>query len=168
MPARAFVLFLKVFVRFGSTKIQLILADPDTALLHSSLPVAGVGSVRQEFVMANAIVIHPNAVLFPFRVSDEARIMIEEKSKNDQSPKDFFVRKLSLGIGSIAAAFYPRPITVRLGDFKSNNYLCLIGGEHFEPHEENPMIGLRGASRYLHPDLCRRLQFGMRGAALCS
>jgi pyruvate, water dikinase len=143
------VKFSYLFVR---TKIQLILADPDTALLHSSLPVAGVGLVRQEFVTANAIGIHPNAVLFPEQLSDDEKKMIAQKAENDHSPKAFFVRKLSEGIGSIAAAFYPRPVTVRLGDFKSNEYRRLIGGEHFEPDEENPMIGLRGASRYLHPD----------------
>ena len=130
----------------------MILADPDAALVHSSLPVAGVGLMRQEFLVANAIGIHPNAVLFPDRVSQEAREQIAERAKNYKSPKDFFIRKLSEGIGSIAAAFYPRPVTVRLGDFKSNEYCRLIGGEGFEPEEENPMIGLRGASRYLHPD----------------
>lgn len=134
------------------TKIQLILGDPDAALAHSSLPVAGVGLVRQEFVIASHIGIHPNAVLFPERVSKAANRMITERAKNDKTPKDFFVRKLSEGVGSIAAAFYPRPIIVRLGDFKSNEYRLLIGGENFEPVEENPMIGLRGASRYLHPD----------------
>jgi pyruvate,water dikinase len=134
------------------TQIKLILADPDAALAHSSLPVSGVGLVRQEFVVANHIGIHPNAVLFPDRVSEEARAIIADRAKNDPSPVDFFVRKLSEGIGSIAAAFYPRPIIVRLGDFKSNEYCRLIGGEGFEPNEENPMLGLRGASRYLHPD----------------
>jgi pyruvate,water dikinase len=134
------------------TEIKLILADPDAALVHSSLPVSGVGLVRQEFVVANAIGIHPNAVLFPDKVSEQAKEQIAERTKNDKSPKDFFIRKLSEGVGSIAAAFYPRPVTVRLGDFKSNEYRRLIGGEGFEPEEENPMIGLRGASRYIHPD----------------
>lgn len=134
------------------TEIKLILADPDAALAHSSLPVTGVGLTRQEFVVANHIGIHPNAVLFPDRISKEAANIIAEKTKNDPSPRHFFVRKLSEGIGSIAAAFYPRPIIVRLGDFKSNEYCRLIGGEGFEPNEENPMLGLRGASRYLHPD----------------
>jgi pyruvate,water dikinase len=134
------------------TKVQLILADPDAALAYSGLPVAGVGLVRQEFVVANHIGIHPNAVLFPEKVSEEALALIAEKSMNDPSPRDFFKRKLSEGVGSIAAAFYPRPIIVRLGDFKSNEYCRLIGGEQFEPNEENPMLGLRGASRYLHPD----------------
>jgi pyruvate,water dikinase len=134
------------------TKVQVILGDPDAALAHSSLPVAGVGLVRQEFVVANHIGVHPNAVLFPDRVSKEALELIRSKASNDKSPVDFFVRKLSEGIGSIGAAFYPRPVIVRLGDFKSNEYRRLIGGEGFEPNEENPMIGLRGASRYLHPD----------------
>lgn len=104
------------------TKIQLILADPDAALSHASLPVAGVGLVRQEFVVANHIGIHPNAVLNTMdfdKVSEQARAEILHRSRNDPSPEDFFIRKLSEGIGSIAAAFYPRPIIVRLGDFKS-------------------------------------------------
>jgi pyruvate,water dikinase len=117
-------------------------------------------------VVANHIGIHPNAVLFPDRVSKKDVEIIEERARNDASPADFFVRKLSEGIGSIAAAFYPRPIIVRLGDFKSNEYRSLVGGEGFEPKEENPMIGLRGASRYLHPDFkdafdleCRALRY---------
>ena len=104
-----------------TTKVQLILADPDAALAHASLPVAGVGLVRQEFLVANNIGIHPKAVLdvSSEKVSDEDRDEIIKRSKNDPSPKDFFVRKLSEGVGSIAAAFYPRPVIVRLGDFKS-------------------------------------------------
>lgn len=131
------------------TEVKLILGDPDAALSMSGLPVDGVGLVRQEFVVANHIGIHPMAVLQPEKVSQEDKDIITERSKNDESPKDFFVRKLSEGIGSIAAAFYPRPVLVRLGDFKSNEYRRLVGGESFEPEEENPMIGLRGASRYL-------------------
>jgi len=134
------------------TEIKLILGDPDAALSMSGLPVDGVGLVRQEFVVANHIGIHPMAVLQPENVSQEDREIINERSKNDKSPKDFFVRKLSEGVGSIAAAFYPRPVLVRLGDFKSNEYRKLVGGFSFEPEEENPMIGLRGASRYLSPE----------------
>jgi pyruvate,water dikinase len=134
------------------TEIKLILGDPDAALSLSGLPVDGVGLVRQEFVVANHIGIHPMAVLQPEKVSPEDRDIINARSKNDKSPKDFFIRKLSEGIGSIAAAFYPRPVLVRLGDFKSNEYRRLVGGESFEPDEENPMIGLRGASRYLSPE----------------
>lgn len=103
------------------TEIKLILADPDAALSHASLPVAGVGLTRQEFVVANHIGIHPNAVLNmnSDKVSDKAKREIMNLAKNDPSPKAFWLRKLSEGIGSIAAAFYPRPIIVRLGDFKS-------------------------------------------------
>jgi pyruvate,water dikinase len=149
-----------------NTKIQLILGDPDAALSHASLPVAGVGLVRQEFVVANHIGIHPNAVLKPELVKEAEWKLITEKAVNDASPEAFFIRMLAEGIGSIGAAFYPRPIIVRLGDFKSNEYCRLVGGMGFEPHEENPMIGLRGASRYLHPDFkesfileCRALSY---------
>jgi pyruvate,water dikinase len=140
------------------TKIQLILGDPDAALAHASLPVAGVGLVRQEFVVANHIGVHPNAVLFPEKVSPEARREIAARARNDASPTAFFVRKLAEGLGSIAAAFYPRPVLVRLGDFKSNEYCRLVGGAGFEPPKENPMLGLRGASRYLHPDFTDAFQ----------
>jgi pyruvate,water dikinase len=134
------------------TEIKLILGDPDSALGHASLPVKGVGLVRQEFVVASHIGVHPNAVLNMDIIPEKDKKEIERRALNDASPVDFFVRKLAEGVGSIAAAFYPRPVTVRLGDFKTNEYCQLIGGKMFEPHEENPMIGLRGASRYIHPD----------------
>lgn len=134
------------------TEIKLILGDPDAALSLSGLPVAGVGLVRQEFVVANHIGVHPKAVLHPESISPEDREIITERAKNDPSPKAWFTRRLSEGIGSIAAAFYPRPVLVRLSDFKSNEYRRLVGGENFEPDEENPMLGLRGASRYLSPE----------------
>jgi pyruvate, water dikinase len=121
--------------------------------------------VRQEFVTAGHIGIHPNAVLFPEKVSPEARALIKERAQNDASPEGFYIRKLSEGVGSIAAAFYPRPIIVRLGDFKSNEYRNLIGGANFEPEEENPMIGLRGASRYLHPDFKDAFELECRALA---
>lgn len=134
------------------TEIKLILGDPDAALSLSGLPVDGVGLVRQEFVVANHIGIHPKAVLHPELVSPVEQEIINERAKNDASPKAFFIRRLSEGVGSIAAAFYPRPVIVRLGDFKSNEYRRLVGGQNFEPVEENPMIGFRGASRYLSPE----------------
>jgi len=133
------------------TEIKLILGDPDSALNHAGLPVQGVGLVRQEFVVASHIGIHPNAVLNMGVLDEKERCIIMERSINDASPVKFFVRQLAEGVGSIAAAFYPRPVLVRLGDFKSNEYCQLTGGKHFELDEENPMIGLRGASRYLHP-----------------
>ena len=129
------------------TELKVILADPDNALnVASTLPVSGVGLVRQEFVVANHIGIHPNAVLFPENVNEDAKQKIAALARNDPSPEAFFIRKLSEGIGSIAAAFYPRPIVVRLGDFKSNEYWRLIGGEGFEPMEE---------VRWVSPQSCR-------------
>mmetsp|Transcript_7119 Transcript_7119/g.14002 ORF Transcript_7119/g.14002 Transcript_7119/m.14002 type:complete len:114 (+) Transcript_7119:739-1080(+) len=100
----------------------------------SSLPIASW--------VTNHKGIHPKAVLNPDLVNEKDWAIIEDRAINDDSPRDFFVRKLSEGIASIAAAFYPNNIIVRLGDFKSNEYCRLIGGEAFEPHEENPMIGM--------------------------
>ena len=132
------------------TEVKLILGDPDSALSHANLPVKGVGLVRQEFVVASHIGVHPKAVLNMDKISEEDRKEIMRRSINDPSPADFFVRKLAEGVGSIAAAFFPKPVTVRLGDFKSNEYCQLVGGRNFEPIEENPMIGLRGGK--LHFD----------------
>jgi pyruvate, water dikinase len=133
------------------TKLMLILADPDHALADSLLPVAGVGLVRQEFVAAEHIGVHPMAALHPERVDEAVRARMAELSRGYGSPAAMWEERLAEGIGTIAAAFYPRPVIVRLSDFKSNEYRRLLGGEPFEPHEENPMIGLRGASRYRHP-----------------
>ncbi|MEX1362035.1 MAG: phosphoenolpyruvate synthase [Nannocystaceae bacterium] len=133
------------------TKLMLILADPDRALDDARLPVAGVGLVRQEFVAATHIGVHPMAALHPDRVDAEARARIERLSRGYDDPAAMWEMRLAEGLGTIAAAFHPRPVIVRLSDFKSNEYRRLIGGETFEPLEENPMIGLRGASRYRHP-----------------
>ena len=132
------------------TKLMLILADPDQALADARLPVAGVGLVRQEFVAAG-IGVHPMAALHPERVDERTRARIEEAARGYASPAAMWEDRLAEGIGTIAAAFHPRPVIVRLSDFKSNEYRRLLGGEPFEPTEENPMIGLRGASRYRHP-----------------
>jgi pyruvate,water dikinase len=131
--------------------LMLILADPDRAFDHARLPVHGVGLVRQEFVIAQHIGIHPLAALHPERVAPEVREEIERRSRGFASPAAFWEQRLVEGIATIAAAFYPRRVVVRLSDFKSNEYRALLGGEPFEPVEENPMIGLRGASRYAHP-----------------
>ncbi len=133
------------------TKVMLILADPDLALEHAKLPVAGVGLVRQEFVAANHIGVHPLAVLHPEKLDEETRQRIERWSRGFPDPVECWISRLAEGIGMLAAAFYPRDVIVRLSDFKSNEYRRLVGGSPFEPVEENPMIGLRGASRYVHP-----------------
>jgi pyruvate,water dikinase len=134
------------------TKILVNIGDPDLALALSFLPADGVGLARMEFVIANHIRAHPMALLHPERIDDAAvRAEIAALARHHASGADFFVERLAEGVGTIAAAFHPRPVIVRMSDFKTNEYASLLGGRWFEPHEENPMIGFRGASRYAHP-----------------
>ncbi|MFT3931105.1 MAG: phosphoenolpyruvate synthase [Spongiibacteraceae bacterium] len=134
------------------TKLMVNIGNPEIALRTALLPSDGVGLARMEFIIAEHIKLHPLAALHPEKIDDEeVRIAIENLARNDVSPAEFFVRALSEGVGTIAAAFYPKPVIVRLSDFKSNEYAALLGGRWFEPREENPMIGFRGASRYAHP-----------------
>jgi len=124
-------------------------ADPDSAFQTSFLPVTGVGLARLEFIITNSIKVHPMALIHPEQIEDKRIVHeINELTAAYDKKTDFFVEQLACGVGMIAAAFYPRPVIVRLSDFKSNEYHNLIGGEYFEPAEENPMIGFRGASRY--------------------
>ncbi len=132
------------------TRIYLNLADPEQAFRLSFLPVDGVGLVREEFIITHEIGIHPMALVHPDRVDEGIRRQILEQTRGYPDPASFFVSKLSEGIARIAAAFHPRPVVVRLSDFKSNEYAGLLGGTAFEFSEENPMIGFRGASRYTH------------------
>jgi pyruvate,water dikinase len=132
------------------TRILANVGNPDQAFRLSFLPVDGVGLAREEFIIANAIGIHPLALLHPEKVDPEARRQIAERIRGYPDGATFFVEKLSEGIARIAAAFHPGPVIVRLSDFKTNEYAGLLGGEPFEPKEENPMIGFRGASRYAH------------------
>ena len=134
------------------TRIMLIAGNPDLAFHQSSLPNDGVGLARMEFIITDHIKAHPMALLHPERVEDEAeRRMLEALTRGYAHPADFFVERLAEGIGTIAAAFFPNPVIVRMSDFKTNEYAGLLGGRWFEPHEENPMLGFRGASRYAHP-----------------
>lgn len=131
------------------TEVMLILADPDMAYNYSSYPVKGVGLMRLEFVINNVIQIHPLALRHFDKLKDkEAKKQIEELTASYEEKHLFFVEKLAEGVATIAAAFYPREVIVRMSDFKSNEYANLIGGKEFEPDEENPMLGFRGASRY--------------------
>jgi pyruvate,water dikinase len=133
------------------TQIMLNLADPGTAFQWWRLPSDGVGLVRMEFVVSNHIKVHPMALVQYESLKDEtARRTIAELTKSYPDKREYFVDRLALGLGRIAAAHYPHPVIVRMSDFKTNEYASLIGGE-FEPIEENPMIGFRGASRYYSP-----------------
>ena len=133
-------------------KIMMNVASPDRAFSFTALPNEGVGLARVEFICSNVIGIHPRALLDYPDVPDDVKAQIEEKTAGYASPRDFFREKLAEGVASIAAAFAPKPVIVRLSDFKSNEYAHLIGGPAYEPSEENPMIGFRGASRYRSED----------------
>ena len=134
------------------TRMMVNLGNPDIAFKTSFLPADGVGLARIEFIVAEHIKVHPMALVHPERVGDaQVREEIARLTRSFSRPADYFVRQLSEGVATIAAAFYPRPVIVRMSDFKSNEYASLLGGHWFEPQEANPMIGFRGASRYAHP-----------------
>ncbi|MBE7422001.1 MAG: phosphoenolpyruvate synthase [Zoogloeaceae bacterium] len=132
-------------------KIAMNVGNPELAFEFQGIPNAGVGLARIEFIINNVIGIHPKAILELDRVPAGLRDEINRRSRGYASPKDFFVDKLAEGVSTIAAAFWPKPVIVRLSDFKSNEYRKLLGGEIYEPEEENPMLGFRGASRYVAP-----------------
>jgi pyruvate,water dikinase len=132
--------------------IMLNLGNPELAFRTAMLPNDGVGLARMEFIISEHIGVHPMALVNPEQVTSTwARKAIRRLVRNYARPIDYFVEKLSEGVGIIAAAFYPKPVIVRLSDFKTNEYARLLGGEGFEPKEENPMLGFRGAARYAHP-----------------
>ena len=135
-----------------ATHIMVNLGNPELAFQTSLLPCDGVGLARMEFIINEHIKVHPMAVLHPERIVDQAeRARVQALWAGYPDGASYFVEKLAEGVGTIAAAFYPRPVIVRLSDFKSNEYAALMGGRDFEPREENPMIGFRGAARYIHP-----------------
>jgi pyruvate,water dikinase len=136
-----------------ATEIMINLGNPEIAFQTSMLPNDGIGLARMEFIINSAIKAHPMALLHPEKVEDiEEQAALAQLVIGFDNPADFFVQRLSEGIGTIAAAFYPKPVVVRMSDFKSNEYASLLGGRWFEPSEDNPMLGFRGASRYAHPD----------------
>ncbi|MGI0487649.1 phosphoenolpyruvate synthase [Pantanalinema rosaneae CENA516] len=131
------------------TQILMNVGNPDEAFSLCAIPNDGVGLARLEFIIANQIQAHPLALIHYKELKDElAKYKIADITKQYDDKPEFFVDKLAQGVGAIAAAFYPKPVIVRMSDFKSNEYANLLGGREFEPHEENPMIGWRGASRY--------------------
>jgi pyruvate,water dikinase len=134
-------------------KIMVNIATPDSAFEKSFLPVKGVGLAREEFIIASSIGVHPMALVNFEKLKDKKfKAAIAKKMMGWTSPTQFYVDKLAYGIAKIAAAFYPDDVIVRFSDFKTNEYRTLLGGDLYEPQEENPMIGWRGASRYYHPD----------------
>ena len=134
------------------THIMMNIASPEMAFKQAAIPNDGVGLARMEFIFANWVQVHPLALTRYATVPAEVRKQVDEITMGYADKAEFFVDKLAQGIGSLAAAFYPKPVILRLSDFKTNEYAHLVGGQLFEPHEENPMIGWRGASRYYHPD----------------
>jgi pyruvate,water dikinase len=147
------------------TKIMMNLANPEEAFEMSFLPNQGVGLAREEFIINSFIKIHPLALLSPEKVTDpEVKAKIEKLTKGYKNKVEYYTEKLALGIARIAAAFYPKDVILRFSDFKSNEYANLIGGKFFEPKEDNPMIGWRGASRYYSPEF--RDAFGLECKAV--
>ncbi|MGC8776000.1 MAG: phosphoenolpyruvate synthase [Minisyncoccia bacterium] len=134
------------------TKIMMNIATPDTAFEKSFLPNDGVGLAREEFIIASNISIHPNALINYKKLPLKLKKIIDKKTIGYKNKTQFYVDNLAYGIAKIGAAFWPNPVIVRFSDFKTNEYRSLIGGELYEPKEENPMIGWRGASRYYHPN----------------
>jgi len=130
-------------------KITMNIGNPQLAFDFQGLPNAGVGLARLEFVVNNMIGVHPMAVLEYPNLPADLKQEVERAARGYRDPRGFFVDKLAEGVATIAAAFWPKPVIVRLSDFKSNEYKKLVGGARYEPDEENPMLGFRGASRYV-------------------
>lgn len=145
-------------------KIMMNVGSPEQAFSLSKLPNRGVGLARLEFIINQQIGIHPRALLEFDELPEQLRAEIAERIVAYPSPREYFIRRVAEGVSMIAAAFAPQPVIVRLSDFKTNEYANLIGGERYEPHEDNPMIGYRGASRYISPDF--RACFDMECEAL--
>ena len=135
-----------------ATKIMMNIGNPSLAFDFAQLPNSGVGLARLEFIINNNIGVHPKAILDYPQLDADLKKAVESVARGHASPRAFFVDKVAEGIATIAAAFWPKPVIVRLSDFKSNEYRKLIGGNRYEPEEENPMLGFRGAVRYLSED----------------
>jgi pyruvate,water dikinase len=134
------------------TKIMMNVGNPELAFEFQRLPNEGVGLARLEFIIARNVGIHPKALLEFDRQPGDLKRDIEARIGGYASPTEFYVQKIVEGVATIAAAFFPKKVIVRLSDFKSNEYMNLLGGKRYEPHEENPMLGFRGASRYIAPE----------------
>jgi pyruvate,water dikinase len=145
-------------------KIMMNVGNPRLAFDFAQLPSAGVGLARLEFIINNNIGVHPKAILDYPNVDNDLKKAVESVARGHASPRAFYVDKVAEGVATIAAAFWPKPVIVRLSDFKSNEYRKLIGGSRYEPEEENPMLGFRGAARYISADFAEA--FAMECEAL--
>ena len=134
---------------YSPVKIMMNVGNPQLAFEFAQMPNSGVGLARLEFIINNNIGVHPKAILDYPNIDSDLKKAVESTARGHASPRAFYVDKLAEGIATIAAAFWPKPVIVRLSDFKSNEYKKLIGGSRYEPEEENPMLGFRGASRYV-------------------
>ena len=134
------------------TKVSMNVGSPEGSFIHARIPNDGVGLAREEFIIASQIKIHPNALIDYKKLPTQLKKKIDKLTLGHSDKKKYFVDKLAEGVGQIAAAFWPKQVIVRFSDFKTNEYATLVGGSLYEPEEENPMIGWRGASRYAHPD----------------
>jgi pyruvate,water dikinase len=143
-------------------KITMNVGNPQLAFDFQSIPNHGVGLARLEFIINNNIGVHPKAILAYPNLDADLKKAVESAARGYASPRDFYVDKLVEGIATIGAAFWPKPVIVRLSDFKSNEYKKLIGGSRHEPDEENPMLGFRGAARYLAPDFAESFEMECR------
>jgi pyruvate,water dikinase len=143
-------------------KITMNIGNPQLAFDFQSIPNHGVGLARLEFIINNIIGVHPKAILDYPQTAPELTQQIEAAARGYASPRDFYIDKLAEGVATIAAAFWPKPVIVRLSDFKSNEYKKLIGGAVYEPDEENPMLGFRGAVRYLSADFAESFEMECR------
>ena len=152
LPYRVDTIDMNTIPQPQRTKVMLNLANPEIAFETSMLPNSGVGLARMEFIINNSIRAHPNALLRFDQLPADIKKEIAKLTAGYQDPTRYYVDRLSEGIANLAAAFYPKPVIVRLSDFKSNEYAALIGGSLFEPEEENPMLGFRGAARYPSED----------------
>jgi pyruvate, water dikinase len=148
------------------THVALNIGTPEGAFLYAQLPHHGVGLAREEFIIASQIRIHPRACLDFDTLPAALRKEITARTHGYASPTDFYVRKLAEGIAQIGAAFYPEQVIVRFSDFKTNEYRALLGGDQYEPHEENPMLGWRGASRYAHQNFRAAFELECRAISI--
>jgi len=147
-----------------ATKLMMNVGTPDQAFSFAQLPNRGVGLARLEFIINTQVGIHPRALLERDTLPDDLRAIVDTRTAPYGSPSDYFIQRVSEGVSMIAAAFAPEPVIVRLSDFKTNEYAGLIGGTRYEPDEENPMLGWRGASRYASPEF--RASFALECAAM--